>query len=282
MIDLHLHTTASDGNLDPKALVRRAYSAGIRALSVTDHDTMTGVPVADQEAKSLGVEFVPGIEITAVFKGRDVHILGYFLHPAPHLLASFLEKQRDERLRRARKICKSLELLKIPIDIDNLITDAEKNNRVITRPVLAKALLKAGHVKSEREAFRRWIGDGCPAYVQRQGSSPEEVVKLISKAGGVSVLAHPGLLRKDQLILRLVQAGLVGLEVHHPQHNERQRVHYFELAKKNLLIASGGSDYHGDNHHNAKCLGVVGTTPKEFSLLRKRLNKIHGVVSSER
>ena len=279
MIDLHLHTTASDGTLDPKAHVRRAFSAGIRALSVTDHDTMAGVSLADQEATSLGVEFVSGIEITAVLNGADVHILGYFLHPAPHLLASFLEKQREDRLRRARKICKSLELLKMSINIENLITEAEKNNQVITRPVLAKALLKAGYVKTEREAFGRWIGDGCPAYVQRQGSSPEEVVKVISKAGGVSVLAHPGLLRKDQLIPRLVQAGLVGLEVHHPQHNERQRTHYFELAKKNLLIASGGSDYHGDNHHNAKCLGVVGTPRKEFLALRERLNKMHGVVS---
>ncbi len=279
MIDLHLHTTASDGNLDPKALVRRAYSAGIRVLSVTDHDTMAGVPAADQEAKSLGVDFVSGIEITAVLNGRDVHILGYFLHPAPHLLASFLEKQREERLRRARKICKSLERLKMSINIENLITDAEKNNQVITRPILAKALLKAGYVKSEREAFSRWIGDGCPAYVQRRGSSPEEVVKLISKSGGVSVLAHPGLFRKDELIPRFVRAGLVGLEAYHPQHNKRQRTHYFELAKKNLLIASGGSDYHGENHHNAKCLGIIGTPYKEFLSLRERLNKMHGVVS---
>jgi predicted metal-dependent phosphoesterase TrpH len=278
LIDLHLHTTASDGTLDPDDLVDAAYRAGVQTLSITDHDTMAGVPVAASHAADLGLEFLPGVEITAVYQCQGIHILGYFLDVSPPGLISFLNAQQEYRVERARKIAAKLANLGFPIDIDTLIDQAECKGSVVARPLIATLLVAAGHVRSEREAFDRWLGDQRPAYVPFCGSSPSDVVRLISRVGGVSALAHPGLLGRDELIPNLSRAGLTALEAHHSAHNQSKRAHYAKLAARHGLAVSGGSDYHGDRHHRAKFLGAIGPSRDAFNVLLQRLHQVHGVV----
>ena len=278
MIDLHLHTTASDGTLDPAALVARAHDAGVRTLSVTDHDTMSGVPVAAEAASKLGLEFLPGVEITAVLERRDVHLLGYFLDPSPPALESFLQAQRDDRITRARSMSDKLAELGVPIAIDPIIESAAAEGRSVARPLLARALVEAGHASSLREGFDRWIGDGGTAYVPRTGSSPADVVRLISRAGGVSSVAHPRLLNRDSLVPSLAKAGLAAIEVYHPEHDRTAQAHYRQLAVQHELVVSGGSDFHGDDHHRASSLGSVGVPREAFMPLLQRLVLAHSVV----
>ena len=273
MIDLHLHSTASDGALDPPALVRRARSAGVRTLSLTDHDTMEGVPAAAAAAAELGLEFIPGVEITSVLERRDCHILGYFHSAHPPGLACFFDSQGTGRLDRARTIAARLAKLGAPIDIEALIQRARSVRAVVTRPLIARAVVEAGHAESTKEVFDRWLGDGRPACVTRQGPSPADVVRRIAAAGGVASLAHPGLLRRDDLIPRLARAGLGAIEAHHADHGRSERARYAALAERLGLAVSGGSDYHGDHHRRAKHLGLVGPTPAELARLQQRLRE---------
>ena len=281
MIDLHLHTTASDGNLCPRDLVRKAQEIGIRTLSVTDHDTMAGVQAASKVAAEVGLEFLPGIEVTAVLDGRDVHILGYFLDPSPPGFESFLQAQRDDRVLRARNMGARLSDLGVRVDVEAILSKAEVEGRAVTRPLIARALVDAGHSRSQQEVFDRWLGDGRPAYVERNGISPVEVVRLISRAGGVSGLAHPGLLNRDDLIPGLAEAGLDALEVFHSAHDQGKQAHYTKLAKQHGLSVCGGSDYHGEDHHRAKFFGKIGLPKAELKAILHRLRVIHSVVHGE-
>ena len=281
MIDLHLHTTASDGTLDPAALVERAHGAGVRTLAVTDHDTMAGVTAAAEVAASLKLEFLPGIEITAVVDGRDVHVLAYFLDPTPPGLDAFLASQREDRVERARGMADRLKTLGVPIEIEPTIDHAFADGRSVGRPLLARALVQAGHARTEQDAFDRWIGDGGPAYVPRKGSTPADVVRLISRAGGISSVAHPGILGRDELIPSLAMAGLTALEVYHPGHDNAAQARYTRLAAQHELATSGGSDFHGDGHHRAKGLGSVGLPREAFMTLLQLLLLSHSVVHGD-
>ena len=271
MIDLHMHTTASDGTLAPAALVDRAHAAGIRTMSVTDHDTMAGVPEAAAAAAGRGIEFLPGIEITAVADGRDVHMLGYFLDPAPARLDRFLADQRQDRVRRAREMGEKLAALAVPIPIERLIEKASAAGRAVARPVVARALVEAGHCATPQEAFDRWLADGGPAYVARRGASPAEVVRLVSEAGGLASLAHPGLLRRDDLIPGLAESGLGAIEAFHSDHDAAAEARYQRLADRHGLAVSGGSDFHGERHHRAKSFGRVGLPRVRYETLAERV-----------
>jgi len=273
VIDLHLHTTASDGTLTPRQLVARVVRAGIRVLSVTDHDTMAGVAETAEAAAPHGVEVLPGIEITAVLDRRDVHMLGYFLDAAPPGLEEFLVGQRDDRVARVRKMAVLLAGCGMPIDIDRLIEVGRSERRSLARPLVAQALVVAGHVASVPEAFDRWIGDGRPAYVARQGAAPTEVVQIVARAGGVAALAHPGLLGHDDLIPSLVDAGLEAIEVYHSEHDIAAQRRYLNVARGHGLAVTGGSDYHGEEHRRAAKLGHVGISRPEFDALVDRIKQ---------
>lgn len=281
MIDLHTHTTASDGALAPPELVERAHRLGIRTLSVTDHDTVAGVPAAAAAAAARGMEFLPGIEITAVHERRDVHMLGYFLDPAPVGLAAFLHRQRLDRSRRAREMAARLAALGAPVDLDDLIAGAEAGGKSVARPSIARALLDAGHVTSLQQAFDRWLAEGRPAYVPRTGSSPVDVVRLVKRSGGVAGLAHPGLLRRDDLIPELVEAGLGAIEVYHSDHDAGEQSRYLRLAGRHGLAVSGGSDFHGDDHPRARCFGRVGLPRERFAPLLQRVREAHAAVRKQ-
>jgi predicted metal-dependent phosphoesterase TrpH len=277
MIDLHMHTDASDGRSTPEELVARASAVGIRTLSVTDHDTMASVPAASRAAAAAGIELVPGIEMTAVYAGRDVHVLGYYVDADARELREHTDTQRTSRVLRAREIADRLASLGAPIDIEGLVARAPAGDaKSLARPQIARALVEAGHVGSVQEAFDRFIADGCPAYLPNAGKSPEEVVGIIIRAGGVASLAHPGPLNQDELIPRLAEAGLAAVEVYHCAHDEAARHRYKDLARRHRLAVSGGSDYHGEDVRRAEFLGKVGLPAEEFAALRQRAKAASG------
>ena len=271
MIDLHLHTTASDGTLAPAALVARAAAAGLRIIAVTDHDTLDGLAEAHAAADAHGLRLIDGVEITAVDDHRDVHMLAYFVDRADSRLLEFLSRQRTDRLRRAREISDRLAALGFPIDIESLLrVAARKPGRSLGRPQIANALIAAGHARDRDDAFDRLLGTDCPAYVPRRGAAPEQVVSIVASAGGIVSLAHPGLTRKDHIIPRLASAGLTALEVRHSDQDAAAEQHYRALAAQQGLAVSGGSDYHGDSGHRAAMLGRVTLPFEDFTALESR------------
>jgi predicted metal-dependent phosphoesterase TrpH len=274
LIDLHLHTTASDGQYEPAELVRRAWSAGIRTLSVTDHDTVAAVSEVATIGAGFGIEVVPGIEITAVLAERDVHVLGYFFDPDSETLAAFLHEQRTDRVRRVREMGEKLASLGKPIDVEGMTrASGTKPGRAVGRPLVASALVKAGHVADVRQAFDELIGEGRPAYVPRCGGTPAAVVEIIGRAGGIASLAHPGLLGDDQLIPELAKGGLAAIEAYHSDHDSATTAHYLSLAAQHELAVSGGSDYHGDAGHRRDGLGIVGLPDEYYRVLKERAHR---------
>ena len=268
MIDLHLHTTASDGRLTPEALVDALAGKGITTFAVTDHDTLAAFPAARAAAEAAGLRCVPGIEITAVHQQRDVHVLGYFFDSAHPELTAFLEKQRSDRRRRLTAMAERLTALGVPVDLDGLIDgDSDAVGRALGRPVLAAALVKAGHVKTMHEAFERYLSAGRPAFMRRVGLEPEAVIALIGRAGGVSSLAHPAKLKHDELIQPLAAAGLTAIEVFHPDHDPIDERRYAAIARQFDLFVTGGSDYHGPGAGRVDGLGRVSLPAEEFDRL---------------
>ena len=271
MIDLHLHTTASDGALSPKGLAARVAAAGLTTIAVTDHDTVAGLAEARQAAAGLGLTFIHGIEITAVENGRDVHILGYYIDPDDVRLAAFLEAQRGDRVRRVQEIAERLAALGCPIDLDAILAPAGRGTgRSVGRPQIADALIADGHAADRDDAFARYLGECGRAFVPRRGPSAAEVVRAIVQAGGIASMAHPGLTRRDDLIPSLAAAGLAALEVRHSDHDAATEARYRELARTYDLAMSGGSDYHGEITRRASCLGTVVLSAEDFAALAAR------------
>lgn len=271
MIDLHTHTTASDGLRTPPDLVACAVAAGVTVLSVTDHDTVAGCAPAAAACLTAGVEFVPGIEITAARDEADVHVLGYFIELQSPPLLRFLSEQRVRRIERARRMIERLARFGIVLNADEILQPAiETDARSVGRPWIARALVRDGHVATTNEAFDRWLGRGRPAFVPREGTPAEQVFVSIHEAGGVASLAHPGLLGRDEWIPALAEAGLDGLEAYHSEHNPEQTRHYLSLASGLGLVVSGGSDYHADESHGATLLGTVSLPRDAYDRLKSR------------
>ena len=272
MIDLHTHTTASDGRCTPEELVARAAAAGVRVLAVTDHDTIAGCAAAAHACASAKITFVPGIEVTAVVDGADVHVLGYFVQTHSPAFLSFLAAQRQRRVARVREMIARLAAHGIALDADAIlaptVTDSSK---AAGRPWIARALVDAGHVPNVAEAFNRWLSRGRPAFIPRTGASPEEVFAHIHQAGGLASLAHPVLVKHDEWLPRYAQTGLDALEVYHTDHDELTTAHYLGIAKTLRLGVTGGSDYHADDAHGGGGPGRVSLPQKHYEgLLRLR------------
>lgn len=272
MIDLHLHTTASDGLCDPAALVDLAWRAGIRTMSVTDHDTIAGLAEAERAAAASGIAFVPGIEITAVHEGRDVHVLGYFIESGSPVFAEFLEGQRADRVRRVNSMAERLAEMGKPIDRGMLLAP-QPGGRSIGRPLVARALVKAGHVSDMRQAFDQLIGEGRPAFVARCGACPADVIRIIRGAGGLASLAHPGLLKRDDLIPNMIGAGLSAIEAFHSDHDAPTTQRYLALAERLGILVSGGSDYHGEKERRRAAFGTVGLPSDRFERLKASVTR---------
>ncbi|HEX6323376.1 MAG TPA: PHP domain-containing protein [Vicinamibacterales bacterium] len=268
MIDLHLHTTASDGLLTPEALAARAAAAGVTVMAVTDHDTVAGLDRAQAAAAARGIRLIPGIEITAVEHGRDVHVLGYFFDRAHRPLAEFLDGQRADRRRRLQAMAARLAALGMPIDIDDVL--ARHAGHAVGRPAIAQALVRGGHVATIAEAFDRYLGTDGAAFVPRQGAAVGGVVKVIRDAGGLASLAHPGLLRDPSLLDRLVDDGAAApdaIEVFHTDHDDAVTARLLALADARGLLVTGGSDFHGDAAGRAVGLGRIALPADRFERL---------------
>ncbi|MBS1816466.1 MAG: PHP domain-containing protein [Acidobacteria bacterium] len=263
MIDLHTHTTASDGRCSPEELAARAAGAGVTVLGLTDHDTVAGCEATARACAANGIAFIPGIEITAVADERDVHVLAYFFDLSSASLRAFLGEQRQRRLERVRQILERLSDCGMPLDADAILAPGlNDSGRAVGRPWIARALVEAGHVATVNEAFDRWIGRGCPAFVPRTGASPTEVFARIHDAGGIASLAHPVLVKHDDWIPSFAGAGLDALEAFHSDHSPDDTSRYLALAREHDLLVTGGSDFHGDNHHGSSGPGSV-SLPRE-------------------
>lgn len=277
MIDLHLHTTASDGKLSPAALVALVSGVGLRVISVTDHDTVSGLFEAREAAQKLGVRLIDGIEITAVEDDRDVHVLGYFIDSADAELGRFLEAQRGRRVERLRHIAERLRALDYAVDIERLIgaSAGAAGGRSLGRPLLADALVAAGYAVDRQDAFNRLIGNGGPAFVPPCGPRLVDVSDAIHAAGGVAALAHPLLLGMDDRLPAFAASGLDALEVRHPDHTPADEDRYRQTAHTLGLAVSGGSDFHGDAVDESSNLGRVTLAADDLAVLEARVAARH-------
>lgn len=275
MIDLHLHTNCSDGRDTPAELAARCARAGIRVFAVTDHDTIAGWHEAAAAGEAAGLTFVAGVEITAVLDGKDVHMLAYFPSLQAPMLEDFLQSQREDRVRRARLIVERLRELGKPVDIDIVLRQAQQNRRrAVGRPQIADAMIAAGHVTNRSEAFDMYLGHGCAAFVPRAGASPQEAIELVTAAGGVASLAHPGTLDRDDAIPGMLMSGLSAIEAFHPEHDPGTMTRYRRLAEQSGLLLTGGSDFHGEDsgHHDAM-FGRVTLPQEHYERFHKRLHE---------
>ncbi|HKT79420.1 MAG TPA: PHP domain-containing protein [Vicinamibacterales bacterium] len=271
MIDLHTHTTASDGRCTPDELVARAAAAGIRTLSVTDHDTTAGVAAAERACRERQIDLVPGIEITAVADDLDVHVLGYFIDRESPALQEFLRAQRDSRLNRLRRMMQKLGNHGMRLDADAVLQPAlDDPTKAAGRPWIARAMVEAGYSSDVNDAFTRWLSRGRPAFVPRSGAPPADVCERIHHAGGAASLAHPGLLKRDDWIRTFAESGLDAIEAYHSEHDAAATARYLAIAKSLKLAVSGGSDYHATDAHGAVRLGSINLPDDCFAELARR------------
>jgi predicted metal-dependent phosphoesterase TrpH len=252
-------------------LVEHAWNAGIRIMSVTDHDTLGGMTRAAAAAAARRMTLLPGIEITSIHGGKDVHVLAYFVSEETPGLAPLLANQRRLRLERALEIASRLANLGAPIDADRLVAAATApGGKSLARPQIAEALIAAGHVASVAEAFDKYLAEDGPAYVPHRGASPAEVVELLTRGGGVASLAHPGYRQRDEIIPEIVDAGLTAIEAYHSSHDEAMTDHYLELARRYDVCVTGGSDYHGEGTRRSEFFGVINLPQHHFDALLER------------
>jgi 3',5'-nucleoside bisphosphate phosphatase len=256
-IDLHLHTTASDGAFSPAQIVQMALAAGLRAVAITDHDTMDGVDEAQAAAAGTGLAVIPGVEMSSDLPQGEAHILGYFLDAHNPDLVRLLATLRKARWDRAQRMVEKLGALGVPVSWDRVAAIA--NGGAVGRPHVARALIEAGHVSSVQDAFALYIGREGPAYVDRYKLTPEEVTRTVLQWGGLPLLAHPSFVVDLMALLpRLVSAGLVGMEAYYTGYSPEVTASLLRLARDNGLVGTGGSDFHGKSVVAGAVLGSVG------------------------
>jgi 3',5'-nucleoside bisphosphate phosphatase len=241
--DLHLHTHFSDGTFAPEELTGHAQRLGFAALALTDHDTVEGCARMAAACEAAGIEFITGLELTAEYHDIEIHVLGYFVDPQNHKLLLEITKFQRVRQDRIREMVARLNALNIPLEVESVFALA--NCQSPGRPHVARALAKAGLVKNLDEAFERFLKKNRPAWVPKAKMSALEGVELIHQAGGLAVMAHPGLNRTDEIIPALVDAGLDGIECFHTKHSAALSARYLDLAGRFNLLVTGGSDCHG-------------------------------------
>lgn len=247
MMDMHTHTIASDGVHRPAEVVQMAKAAGLSGVVVTDHDTIGGVEEAMLEGKKLGLIVVPGIEISTDGGERDIHILGYGFQLDDPIFAQFAYEQRElrkqrnihilEKLQQAANITVTLE------EVQQIAGNCEQSS--MGRPHIAQALVHKGIVKDVQEAFALYLGKGCPAYTRPKRIAPWDAAQRIRDAGGAAVIAHPGLYKDDEIVRRVIEKGIDGIEVYHADHLPSEEAKYAKWAEAYGLVATGGSDFHG-------------------------------------
>jgi predicted metal-dependent phosphoesterase TrpH len=266
LADLHTHSFCSDGLRTPSQAAEEAHVAGVQALSLTDHDSVDGVEEVISSGTTLGLDVVPGTELSAHVKEREVHILAYCLEWKSELLTTYLQKLVKQRRDRGSAIVERLNRLGVEITLEHVLKEA--NGGSLGRPHVAAAMVNQGLVSSKDQAFDRYLGDRSPAYEPKPYNAAVDVIDMIHKVRGVAILAHPGTSLNEPVISQLVDWGLDGVEVFHPAHQAPQIEYYTELAGRYGLLQSGGSDSHGDP--NGSNIGDYGIGTEAVDAMRER------------
>lgn len=245
IFDLHTHTIYSDGLLSPKDLIYLAINEGLDGIAITDHDTVYAIDEAMEECNRLSDFYViPGIEFGCVYNDEEVHILGYFIDYRDNKLLHVLDKLRNSRIDRAKIILSKLDALNIKLTLDDVLKQSNMDN--LGRPHIARAMIEKGYVNDVNEAFDLYLNRGKPAYADRFLLSIKETIEFIKELGGISVLAHPGLLKDIEIVNYCINQGIEGIEVYYSLHNKDQESYYIAIANRHNLLMTGGSDFHGD------------------------------------
>ena len=269
-IDLHTHTNLSDGVFSPTELVQKTYERGLDIISITDHDSVNGIKEAIAFGKDLGIEIITGLEISTDLDDKEIHLLAYFIDIEDEELQKYLSFFRDERVHRAKRIVQKLRNLGLPITLDDVLFHT--HNSAIGRPHIAYAMVDLGLVQNYQQAFDKFIGDNGPAYERKIHVSPQSALKLISDAGGLSFIAHPGYM-KENLLVSLIKFGVDGIECIHPSHSENQVQFYRGIVNQYCLLESGGSDFHGGKKADDENLGKYFIGQNQLDAMRKMLHK---------
>lgn len=259
--DLHLHTVFSDGTFTPERLLQEALRCGLSAISIVDHDTVDGIKPALEIAKGKDIEVIPGIELTAEYENSEIHILGYLIDYENIALIEKLNSLKKDRVGRIYKMVDKLNEMGLKLSADSVFALAKTG--IVGRLHVARAMLKEGLISYTTEAFQKYIGDKCPAYVGGFRFSPHEAIGLIRNVGGLPVLAHPYILNRDDLILKFIDYGILGLEAYYPEHTQGMVNYYLDFAKKHNLLVTGGSDCHGEAKPEIK----IGSLKIPYSLV---------------
>ena len=278
LIDLHLHSRFSDGTYGPEELASQAQRCKLAAIALTDHDSVEGCQDTAQACAAVAIEFIAGTELTAEQNGNELHILGYCLDTLNTRLLTQIATFQAVRQNRIREMVARLNRLKVPLSAEAVFTLA--NCRAPGRPHVARALVAAGHCASLDEAFERFLKRNRPAWVPKFKMSGAEALDLIHQAGGVAVMAHPGLNRTDELIPGMVEAGMDGIECFHTKHSTATTEHYLELADRYHLLVTGGSDCHGMNK-GKPLIGTVRVPYQHLEMLKARAAKIRATALAQ-
>jgi len=241
--DLHVHTLFSDGTYTPGKLVAEAARCGLSALAVVDHDTIGGIKEAQEASLINQIELIPGIEFSTEYDGQEAHILGYLIDYGKQDLIRKLEEVKQDRLERIHRILNKLKGIGKDLAPEEVLAVA--GSGTIGRLHIARAMVKKGLVGTTQEAFQKYIGDKCPAYIAGFRFSPKEAINAIKDAGGIPVLAHPYTVDKDEFFHQIISDGIMGLEVYYPEHTQSMINFYLSIVKEHGLLATGGSDFHG-------------------------------------
>lgn len=266
-VDLHLHTTFSDGAHSAEDVVALAARAGLTAIGITDHDHVGAIDRARHAARRVGIEVIPGVELSTSVDELDIHILGYYVDVYDPTLQQYLAFYRGERVKRAERMVQKLNALRIPLAWESVV--AQAGSGAIGRPHIAQALVEKGLVDTYHEAFTRFIGNGKPAYEKKVRVMPEEACEVIAVAGGLSFIAHPGSTVPEDVLRELIIEGVDGIEVVHPSHSSERTRFYRSIAREYYLLTSGGSDFHGGGRNDPDALGRFTISDEELDCIRR-------------
>ena len=266
--DLHVHTTSSDGSLSPEEAIKLAKSKNLSAVSITDHDTIEGYRLAKPIADELGVELIPGVEVTTTFREKEAHILAYFFETDTNYFEDFLNAQKKSRVDRIKGIIDTLNDQKIEVEYDEVW--AEANGANLGRPHIAKVLIDKGYVSGMNEAFKLYLSNEKLGDIKNNYPSSKEVIKMIKNVGGAAILAHPGRLYTAEEVEEFISLGVDGLECIHPSHNYRRQEYFSQLCEKRSLLKTGGSDYHGGFESGHTNVGII-AIPYKYVTSMKRM-----------
>lgn len=265
--DLHVHTTASDGLLAPEEVVKWASIKRLAAVGITDHDTVNGIVPAMGASPVYGVEVVPGIELSTIYEEEEIHILGYYIDYTAEWFLDILKRIQNSRYERASHIVEKLNAMNIDITLEQVMDIAD--NGAIGRPHIARAMIDKGYITNIKEAFKEYIGKGCPAYVERYKLSSGEAIDMIKQLGGAAVLAHPGLIKNKSSIGMIINLGIDGIEVYHSKHDDETVRDSLSIASSRTLLITGGSDCHGIKLNNEPIIGNCSVDYKYVKLLKE-------------